>query len=189
MALFRLLVTLGCVITLAGCSPITVSTDYDPSIDFSDYRTYAWLPDLDKRIADPQSVDPRINNTLLDKRVRKAVETHLGAKGYTMVSTDTPDLYVAYHAALIGKVDVTTVNRHYGYGPGWRGRGGSIGTETHVREYEEGTLILDLIDAKTESLIWRGLAQAEVWVTSTPEEREKRINEAVRKMLERFPPK
>ena len=81
------------------------------------------------------------------------------------------------------KVNVT--NWGYGYSPEGRywGRGGFS-----VYQYEEGTLVLDLIDAKSRDLIWRGAAKADVEVATTPEKRDKLIQAAVHKILENFPP-
>jgi hypothetical protein len=81
------------------------------------------------------------------------------------------------------RTDLNTVP--VGYGWGWWG---FAGTETYVDQYEQGTLILDVIDAGSNKLIWRGSAAARVVDDKTPEERTRRVNEAVEKILERFPP-
>ena len=171
------------VATLCGCASLTVSSDYDPSFDFSDYRTWSWLPG-------PQggSEDPRIANELVDDRVRAAVEKQLTARGYELRSTGTPDFRVRYHAAVEDAVDVRMLNRSYGYGPGWGGPRGGVVTETYARKYEQGTLILDIVDANSEKLVWRGFAQAEVDRSATPEQRRQRIGDAIRQILAGFPP-
>ena len=172
------------LVALSGCSSIEVSTDYDSSVSFSGYRTYAWIPGPQERTG-----DPRLDNSLLDARIREAVERHLAAKGYKKEESGSPDFLITYHVALKGKLDVTTMN-NYGYGPGWRGaRMAGAGSTTYVREYQEGSLLVDIVNPAQRHLVWRGTAQAEVTPTSTPEEKKARLDEAVGKILEGFPPK
>ena len=61
--------------------------------------------------------------------------------------------------------------------------------ETHTYQYDEGTLLLDIVDSMTWKPVWRGSAQAEVNLDADPEKKQERIDEAVRRILERFPPK
>jgi len=133
----------------------------------------------------PRTGDPRLDNDLLDRRVRGAVERELAARGFQRVEAD-PTFFVEYHTALASKVQVRSIGSSYGYGPGnWAAvaPGG-----TFARTYDEGSLILDVVDAESRDLVWQGIAWAEVYPTDSPAEREKKINEAVREILERFPP-
>jgi hypothetical protein len=165
-----------------ACSSITVSSDYDPKADYSAYRTYDWAPRAEQPVKDPV-----LDNALLDGRIRHAVETELAAKGLEKDGAGKPDLLIAYHVAVQGKLDIAQTP-NYSYGPYWR-YGSYAGSSAYVRQYDEGTLILDLIDVSTKQLVWRGSAQAEVKKEVTPEEQQRRINEVVRKILERYPPK
>jgi hypothetical protein len=177
---------------LGGCSTLEVQTDYDPTADFSGFKTWAWVPGRQA-----ETGDPRLDNAILDGRIRRAVEIQLAEQGFQKASASEPDFLVGYLAAIEGKLDVQTVDRYYGYGPGparsyrypprWRS-GGVYGSETYVYEYEEGTLILDVVSPRTRQLVWRGSATAEVNQTADQERRDERLREAVRKMLERFPP-
>lgn len=167
---------------LAACSSVQVTTDYDPGTDFSALETWAWLP----RKAEP-SGDPRLDSSLLNQRIRNAVEAQLSARGFKKTARAGADFLVAYHTAIERKMDVDTIYRGYGYGPeawGW-----GAGHETVVYEYDQGTLLLDVLDPKEHDLIWRGSASAVVSERSTPEKRTERINEAVSKLLDRFPPR
>jgi Domain of unknown function (DUF4136) len=164
---------------LAACSPFQVSSDYDPKANFAAYRTYSWLP----RIEQPDS-DPRLQSSLLHSRIRDAVDAQLTSKGLRQDPTANPDLLVAYHVALQGKLEISTVPS-YPYGPSVWG----ATQKTYTRQYDEGTLIVDLIDASNRQLVWRGSAQAEVKPDTSPQERQKRINEAVQQILERYPPR
>ena len=60
--------------------------------------------------------------------------------------------------------------------------------DTYVREYDEGTLIIDIVDAGSNELVWRGAAQGEVNLAASPQEREQRAQDAVQRILEDFPP-
>ena len=61
-------------------------------------------------------------------------------------------------------------------------------TDGYVENYDQGTLVLDIVDGRSNELVWRGTAQARIDPSNSPEERQRRINEAVRKILDRFPP-
>jgi hypothetical protein len=179
------------VAILGGCSSMEVSYDYDPKAKFADLRTYEWLDRPPKATGDPR-ID---GNTILEKRIRDAVDTELATRGFRKVTSD-PDFLVAYHVSLDKRRSVQTLNSYYGYGGGWGyGYGASYrpgywsgAPETYVYEYEEGTLILDLVSPGNKELIWRGSATDEVHFKSTPEKDRTQLDEAVRKMLEKFPP-
>ncbi len=174
------------LLTLALCacaSGWTVHTDHDPAADFSSYGRYSWLP----RTVEITG-EPRVDNPLLHTRVRFAVEQELASKGYRKILEGTPDFYVGYHLSLTTKLDARTVDAHYGYGSA--GRWGRMGIpETRYYESEEGILVLDIVDAKLEKLVWRASGQRRIGEPSTtPEESERRVREAVAEVLKYFPP-
>lgn len=167
---------------LAACSAVQVSTDYDPEADFAALKTWAWLPRKARTTG-----DPRLDSSLVHKRIREAVEAQLVERGYRKVASARADFLVAYHTAVERKIDVDTIYRGYGYHPdawGW----GAGHQQTMVYEYDQGTLLLDVLDPKAHRLLWRGSASAVVSEQSTPEKRTKLVNEAVAKLLDRFPP-
>jgi hypothetical protein len=162
-----------------ACASVRVSVDYAEQEDFSTYRTFTWLPRPQERTG-----DYRIDNPLLDERIRSAVERNLAAKGYQQVVDRAPDFYVAYHLRIEEKIDVYTVNR--GYVDYW---GYYVAVpETRVRQYDEGSLVIDIADARKKQLTWRGVAVGRVREDPTPEQTTKRVDEAVSEILERFPP-
>lgn len=169
---------------LCGCNTMHISSDYDPSTDFSKFRSFAWAP-MSPDLPD----DPLINKTQLDSQIRNATENQLSAFGFVKESSNQPDFLIVYHAAIDKGIDVVELDNFYlsdppnRYHHGWSsGRG-----QTYVFEYDLGTLILDFLDPKTKKIIWRGSVQAEVNRTALPQERETRINVAIQKMLEKFP--
>ncbi|HXV27477.1 MAG TPA: DUF4136 domain-containing protein [bacterium] len=182
------LVFLG--LTAAGCAGISVSSDYDSNANFTGFKTYDWAG------LQPITGNPRLDNDILHERIRNAVDREFAAKGYQKIAGGSPDFKVAYHVGLEDKIDVMTFNYYdYGY-PAYYGTygfrhqmGAWPASQTSVYQYEEGTLILDIVDPATKKLIWRGTAKAEVSVSDSPEKKEARIDKAVHKILLQFPPK
>jgi len=173
MRLFNTTLIIIAMNLLIGCSPIyNVSYDYDRSFDFKRLRTYGWLPLPEKATLSDLDLN----------RIKLAVDNEMTARGLR-VSSDHPNFFVAGHLVKKDKVNVT--NWGYGYSPYGRywGRGGFS-----VYQYEEGTLIIDLVDAESKNLVWRGVAKADVEVATTPEKRDRLINGAVLKILKNFPP-
>lgn len=176
---FRTLYAIGTLfIAVSGCASMQIQTDYDPTTSFSGYRTYSWMPT-------PRTSDPRVSNAITESRIRGAVDSVLSARGYRKLGSGDVDFLVGYHAAIEDMLDVTTVDRYYGYA--WAG-GGVWARDVSVRSYDEGTLIIDVADEGSNRLVWRGTARAEVSMTTPTEQRRKKIYEAVSKILERFPP-
>ena len=172
MKLIRILSVLSLMIIIAGCSSITVKHNYDSSYDFRKLRTFDWMG-----VPSSAGISP-----LIVKDIKTAVSTQLQAGGYKMTPGNS-DFMIAMHIGKQHKINVTQWG--YAYGP----RGMLMGPGgIDVYEYDEGTLILDFIDAGSRELIWRGSATGEIKRYASPEKRDKRINEAVRKILEQFPP-
>ena len=167
-----------CLMALTiSCSPIySVKYDYDTKTDFASLKTYDWLPIPAKADIDKLNIE----------RIKNAVNSQMIAKGLRK-SPDNPDFLIASHVGKKEKVRIADWGYGYGmHGRYWGGYGGPRGVD--VYKYEEGSLILDFVDAKSKKLIWRGSAKAQTNTVKTPEKREKLITEAVQKILEKFPP-
>jgi hypothetical protein len=163
-----------------GCASMQVSADFRRNFRFSSVESYAWLPDPPGHAGDPV-----LHNDLIDGRVRDAVDRELQAMGYRKASVAAADLHVTYYLGLETRVNMQIVSRSYQY------RGGFFdhhNTQTAVREYERGTLLIDLLEAPRRRLVWRGTASARVRRRSDPQEREQQINDAVEQTLAQFPP-
>jgi hypothetical protein len=166
---------------------MTIRSEHDPEAlsDIGRYRTYAWKPHL-------PGADARLNPAVGQLVVHAANEA-LEAKGYRRSATDTSDFIIDWHATIEAKQQVSAIDlapragtlgdRLPGGGPAMRQ------TITTTREFNEGTLVLDIADGRTGHHVWRGWAQAEVQASVDPGERETRIRTAVRKILDEFPPK
>jgi len=169
-----------------GCSGIEVSQDYDMAADFSNLKTFTWYLVKQKKTG-----DLRVDNPLLDSRIREAVDRSLSQKGYKRISQGTPNFYVGYKYAILTRIRSERVSTGFGFGFGGSGSFGGIGigTGSDVREYDEGMLVIDITDAKNRKLLWRGTGTRRVSRHSDPERITKEVNENVDKILAQFPPK
>jgi len=162
---------------LTGCAGIATGFDYAPSVAIADLATFGW----GARDAYPTG-DPRLdNNPFFEERVKGAVEDQLASAGLRRTDDD-PRLLVHYHFHVSQRLDVYAIDRGEGYSlPGGRD------SATYV--FDEGTLVVDLIDARTNSLVWRGWARSNLeGVINDPVRMHARIDDLVRKMFEGFPP-
>ena len=197
------LATFLTVFSAAGCATMSVKTDYDRNRQIPSVRTFAWIEQPEKPVG-----NPIVQNSLMDKRIKRAVERGLEALGYEK-DLEKPALLVVYHTGLEDKIDVSPWGYGYGgyYGRGYGGHGYGYGgyygrhsirggDAPYLRTYKEGTLILDFVDPETMQLVWRGWAigalddrtkalPAEV---RTPGNAAMYVNKAVRKILKKFPP-
>jgi hypothetical protein len=174
----RHLLPLLAALVSSACATVAVNVDYDTERDFDVYRSFRLLPDP------PATGNVRADNPLLQQRIRAALAAQLELQGFE--ASATPQMLVGYHASTTQKLDVRTVDSRYGYGH-WR-RGGSLGVETEVREYEEGTLVVDIVDAKRDTLVWRGIGRLRLRSNPSPEQVTERVRVVVGEILSRFPP-
>lgn len=176
-------------IPLAACSSgPQVQSDFDPSFNFSQLSTYTWAARTDA------GKDPAVYNNIVESRVKEAVNQALQAKGFREVSSDA-SFMVAWHGAINQQHSVETVGTSYGYGWGWYGGYGGPGmgygtSTTYVNSWNEGTLIIDIVDVKENKMVWRGSAQGEMDEhRDDPQAMQQGLNDAVTKMMATFPPK
>lgn len=146
-----------------------VVVQFDQAADFSRYRTFA--------IRDGQlnSRNPALNSELVRKQIDADIERGLTAKGLTMVA-GRADLNVRYHLGAARRAQVEA------YPAGWRG----LGTRYVRVPVTEGTLVIDLRDPSTRSLVWRAIASEE---KSDPAKLEGKLDDMVKKSLKKYPPK
>jgi hypothetical protein len=156
-----------------------VNFDYDKSADFSSFETFAWHEGQ-------QTI--KEEDPLGHQRVMDAVDREMSAKGLRKVSS-SPDVYVTYNAEDNEQVRMDTTHMDYGFGDDWYWGGGmGMGSSTtQVRTYLEGTLVVDIWDAKKKQLVWRGIGTETV--SDNPESNAKKIDKVVADMFKRYPPK
>jgi hypothetical protein len=147
-----------------------VKTDYDRSADFSKYKTYSWEK---VQTPDPLWVD----------RIKEAVNRTLAAKGLTPVESGGDVAIVAIEMTK----NQRTLNTFYdGFGGGWRWGGGFGNATTTVDNYKVGTLVVDLFDANTKKVIWRGSSSDTL--SDKSDKNIKNLDKGVQKMFDHFPP-
>ncbi len=172
----RNLLLLSILFAMIACSTVKVSFDYDQTVDFSKFKTYAFTAD---------SLNKAIGQLNRD-RVIQAFETEAAAKGLT--KSATPDLLVNIHIKG-NQVETATANT-MGAGPwGYRYGGGFATTQITYDSYVEGTMFISFLDSKTGNLVWQGIGKKAIEDNASAEQREKNINYAVQQIMMNYPPK
>ena len=187
------LLCLALLWTTAACAPLPqIGYDFDRAANFSAYRTYAWLSGDQEKTG-----DRRADSSAVDMRIRIAVGTQLRLKGYQALPEGTPDFYVAYRIGL--KDSSPSISTRY-YSDGMAGHAFSHSADSRstgtpapatkeTPSYLTGSLLIDIIDAGSEKLVWRGTAAGEVDPGLTSQQRDERTKAIVHKILSHFPPK
>jgi hypothetical protein len=165
---------LGLAAGLIACSTLTVSTDFDPAANFTQYKTFTVMP-----------LEQFKNNTITADRIKAAITQALQAKGLQPAS-EAADLQINVFAKLSKETQVTSTGTGYG-GWGYRGWGGGMSTTT-VQNVNVGTLVVDLVDAKTTKPVWRGMASDTIDQKSTGQQKQEALNYAMNQMFEKYPP-
>jgi len=163
-------------LALAGCATMNVSSHIERNVTFSEYTTYDWGPPDNLPVGDPR-LD---NNAFFKDHLQGAVEKQLARKGYERAVTGQPDLLIHYHASVNQKLDVYEVDSRYGYCYG--------NCQPQIVDFELGTLMVDIVDSKTNKVVWRGWAQdAMNGIIDDQVRLEKQVDEGVTKMMLMLP--
>jgi hypothetical protein len=157
---------------LAGATLFSqkVTVEFDADVDFSRFKTFAI------REAQLNSKNPALNSELVRKRINADIANALAGKGLTMVISGPASLNVRYRLGTVRGSQLEA------YPAGWRG----WGTRVVRAPFAEGTLVIDLRDPSTRSLVWRGIASEQ---KSNATQIEAKLDDMVRKALEKYPPK
>jgi Domain of unknown function (DUF4136) len=151
-----------------------VKIDYDKAFNFSPVKTYSI------------KVGTTWGNDLSQRRVLTEFDEAIAAEGWKKVADGQEDIQVILHGATQTKQSASTFYSGMG-GYGYRGFGGGTGTaSTVVSEYRVGTLVVDMFDAKSKNLVFRGTAEDEI--SDNPEKNAKKLDKASTKMFKDFPP-
>ena len=168
---------------MTGCRNLAIHTDFDPTVGFASFQSFAWLepPEV-------ENADPFADNTLLRKRLRAAIEFSLGARGYRPVEDPEEADFLATYSVILeenirddGSIGIGSYGgyRRYGFG--------GVYSSPSIRVYQESTLIIDLLDPQSKDLLWRGWGTGIVG-TRDRMRSEERLRDGVRRILDRFPP-
>lgn len=163
---------------LVSCSSVSVNSDYDPKAPFASFKTYAFSKN---------GIDKVEISDLDKKRILYAIEEQMTAKGFT--KSETPDVIVNFFTKEREQVSVGSfgwgMGMGYGYGWGW-GYSPMMWGNNYVNRYIEGTLFIDIVDAKKKELVWQGVGEGTL--TQNTERKDARIKEFVTKIFIQYPP-
>ena len=154
------------VMTAAVVYAQKVSVDSDPGAPFTTYKTYVWVDGTPAP------------NPLNEERLHMGVDARLALKGLRM-NTTSPDVVVVTHVTTKERQELVVSG--FGYGPWWGGGYSTANVETYI----DGTLVVDLYDAKTKKMVWRGVATATA--SDKPTKNISKMNKALDKMFEKYP--
>ena len=164
---------------LAACATgPKITADYDRGANFSAYRTFGFFETLGTDAAGYES--------LITQTLKSATRREMESRGYTYVETGA-DLSINFNAKLAQQTRVTSypaAPMYYGYRSGYYGGWG--GYNTHVQQYVEGTLNIDIVDTMRKQLVWEGVAVGRV-TDKQREQRQAAINSAVAEIFAKYP--
>ncbi len=176
------------VCLVGGCATIKVSSEVAADARWASYQTYGWFSETQMKTG-----NPRIDNHWLNAYIRSEIDRQLLACGYQRAFDGSPDVLVTYAASLQTKFVVTSVKLCADYVPAWgtdTWSNRSLGTRgTYIRRYEQGTLVVEVIDARASRLIWRGTAKTEVDASDSARAKKAKVRAAVGHLLRCFPRK
>ncbi len=182
-----LIASLALMMIISSCSSLTITTDYDKSVDFTQYKTYSyygWADNSDKIL------------TPFDKeRIEKAFADEFNKRGLTF-QKEGGDLTVALYIVTEQKQETTATTTgvggmyggyggYRGYGPGWGWSGGMSTTSYNTYDYTVGTLVCDVFDTKEKKLVWEGVGQGTV--DDNPQSREDSTPKTIAKIMAQYP--
>ena len=161
-------VAVGTLLAAPAAFAQDVNTDFDPRANFASYRTYAWTPGTPSP------------NPLGEQRIHAAVDQQLAAKGFSLVP-ESPSVYIATHVVTKEQQQLNVSG--FGGGPFF---GGGIDATARVETYTQGTLAVDMYDAKSKKLVWRGVGSSTA--SDKADKNTAKVNKALEKMFKKYPP-
>ena len=152
----------------------SVTTDYDKSANFASFKTYAWTRGTE------------VADQLNHKRIVHSIDAQLAQKGMRMVEAGaTPDVLIAYHVSLARDLQIDGFSSGLG---GYRWGGNRSGT-ARAAEITVGTIVVDMVDAHTKTIVWRGTTSKDLDGGASAEKRDKNARQAMEKLFKNYPPK
>jgi hypothetical protein len=168
----RMTVAVAVALAATACATTNIRSYVDRGSDVGPYRTYGWGPPAVQTTGDPR-LD---NNRIFEERVEAAVELQLAARGFEQTG-EAPDLLVRYYASVEQQVNADGADRPYVSCEGCR-----------PFVFDAGTIVIDLIDARTDRLVWRGWEEGSIdGIIDNQAWMERRIDQSVARIIEQLP--
>lgn len=168
--------------TQIGCTVVQVSQDYDPDGAFQNLGAWQWRNPVQSATG-----DLRVDNPLLDRRIRRAVENHLAGRNIRL-DREHPDFHLVYHLAIQPKIRSDSYYSTMGVGGFYYPWYGGVDTETRIYQFDESQLTIDIHAVDTGDLLWRGVGIYRFKRYKTPEVAAEDVQKTVDKILSQFPP-
>ncbi len=180
------------MVSVTTCASPKIGYDYDRSANFTAYHTYDWVPGQQE-----QTGDKRVDNSQVDIRLRIAIDSQLRTKGYVHPVNGQPDFYVAYQVGLKDlSPDISTqyysdgmAGRPFSHSADTRSAGHTDPPALEAQVHLTGSLLIDIFDAASNKLVWRGTAAGEIDPGLTSKERDQRARTIIHDIMSHFPPK
>ncbi len=173
------------LVSLAGCSRVQTGSEIDSGADFASLKTFGWMSGAEQQAEDVRLNDPRIQET-----IRAAVEKSLSDKGYELVDRERADFLVTWFGAIEKKIRQESLDHFYapyGYGTLYRDPALNTAPAGTVLEYEEGTVIVDILDPRTGKILWRGSGSGRLLENQSEEIMLHNLRRSVAKIVGPFP--
>jgi hypothetical protein len=183
------LISLGAADSRLWAAKTDITVEYDKKFSFAGLKTWTWHPEGKGKVLlaltadnDPKKVADRVDPVIIP-----ALEREMGARGFTIAEAN-PDLYVHYYVLGTLQNSTQVQGQFLPSVPEW-GLPPFLASTTATRTYPVGTLIVDVTAPAQQKLVWRGSAARKIQIDRPDDERRKVLEEAIRELLKKFPPK
>jgi hypothetical protein len=178
MKINRILSSLFIVGTLASCAPaITVKYDYDPKVNVRQFSTYRIEADRQR------NADPIVGSNLNQRRIADALDVSLKARGYKPVTQGEADLVVRFFMDSKDRQQVQSSGMYSPYS-WWYG---GMGNNVYSRQYEENRVVINVVDARSNDIVWQGWATGQLNNRNKERDRDQAFRETVTSIMKNFP--
>jgi len=177
------------IVSLSGCATkLYVETDYEASYNFAALKTFA------VKSAKQDTKENILISPFTLSHIHTLVNGELAKRYQSVNESAAPDFFVTYHVVMEEKLEPGAYDQMYGYG--FWGRGYRYPSplfyrpmyDGGVRVYNQGSLIIDMVDAKTQQPIWRGVSEKRLNKSLSPQKQREILTSAVMEVLAQFPP-
>jgi len=175
---------------VAVSAGVKVRADFDKEYDFTKPKTFGWHPDGagEVKMLQQSGDDPVKLIERFDPVFKDAIATELAKRGLVVATNGKPDIVIHYYVLIGPNSESQFRGQFVGAVPPW-GLPDFAMTNTSFKIFEQGTVVLDLMDAARKEIVWRGVAEAKIDREKLPAERDKRIRDGIADLLKKFPPK